>query len=287
MSRSARMAAPFLAALIAVAGLGAADGGYFASDWGLATLGFALVAVTLVLVTDASAPERARARVPRRPGPVRGVGGALLALVFRRGSPGARGGARHPLRRGDGSSVCCSLSTREAAAALLGGVVAGAVLVSLYALGTRLFPGHVGGAYDPSSGYQLAEPIGYWNALGLLTALAILLALGFAAHGHIATRALAAVALVVLLPTLYFSFSRGALVALAGGARRAGSSSTRAVPGSSSRGSWRACRPRSACSRPRGLMRSLRRARPCRRHRPRAVTSPGGSSCLRSSRRRP
>ena len=41
------MAAPFLAALIAVAGLGAADGGYFPSDWGLATLGFALIAVTL------------------------------------------------------------------------------------------------------------------------------------------------------------------------------------------------------------------------------------------------
>ena len=56
MSRSARTAAPFLAALITVAGLGAADGGYFPSDWGLATLGFTLVAVTLVLVTDASRP---------------------------------------------------------------------------------------------------------------------------------------------------------------------------------------------------------------------------------------
>jgi hypothetical protein len=51
------MAAPFLVAVIAVAGLGAADGGYFASDWGLATLGFALIVVTLVLVTDASRPS--------------------------------------------------------------------------------------------------------------------------------------------------------------------------------------------------------------------------------------
>ena len=42
--------------------------------------------------------------------------------------------------------------------------------------------------------------------------LALLLAVGFAAHGGLATRALAAVALVVLLPTLYFTFSRGALV---------------------------------------------------------------------------
>ena len=107
------------------------------------------------------------------------------------------------------------LSVRADVPALLGGVVAGAVVLSLYALATRLFPGRVGGAYDPSSGYQLAEPIGYWNALGLLVAIATLLAAGFAAHGgHVAVRALAAVSLVVLLPTLYFTFSRGALGAL-------------------------------------------------------------------------
>lgn len=110
------------------------------------------------------------------------------------------------------------LSAPAARAALLAGVVAGAVALSVYALATRLFPGHVGGAYDPSSGYQLAEPIGYWNALGLLTAIAILLTLGFAAHGSLAARAAAAPALVVLLPTLYFTFSRGALLALAAGA---------------------------------------------------------------------
>ena len=111
------------------------------------------------------------------------------------------------------------LSFREAFPALLGGVLAGAVALALYALGTRLFPGNVGGAYDPSSGYQLAEPLGYWNALGLLSAIAILLAGGFAAHGgRLASRALAAASLVVLLPTLYFTFSRGALVALVVGA---------------------------------------------------------------------
>ncbi len=105
----------------------------------------------------------------------------------------------------------------DRASALLAGVLAGIVLLSLYALGTRLFPGHVGGAYDPSSGYQLAEPLGYWNALGLLAAIGIALGLGFAAHGPPFGRAAAAVALVVLLPTLYFTFSRGAFVALAAG----------------------------------------------------------------------
>jgi O-antigen ligase/polysaccharide polymerase Wzy-like membrane protein len=207
-----------MAAIIAVSALGAADGGYFPSDWGLATLGFALVAATVVLVTDAERPSRLELAF---------LGGlaalAVWAALSSFWSPGAAApvleSERGILYVAAAAAALLLLSSREASAGLLGGVVAGAVLVSLYALGTRLFPGHVGGAYDPSSGYQLAEPIGYWNALGLLTALAILLALGFAAHGgHVATRALAGVALVVLVPTLYFSFSRGALVALAGGA---------------------------------------------------------------------
>jgi hypothetical protein len=211
------MAAPFAAALVAVAGLGAADGGYFPSEWGLATLGFALIAVTVVLVTDASRPGRLGLLF---------LGGLALFAIWAALSSFWSPGAGAPVLEAERGTLYVAataaalllLSSRDASAALLGGVVAGAVLVALYALGTRLFPGHVGGAYDPSSGYQLAEPLGYWNALGLLTALAILLALGFAAHGHVATRALAGVALVVLLPTLYFSFSRGALIALAGGA---------------------------------------------------------------------
>ena len=57
MPRSAAPAA-FLAAFAAVAGLGAADGGYFPSQWGLATLGFVLVGVTVLVVADPAAPSR-------------------------------------------------------------------------------------------------------------------------------------------------------------------------------------------------------------------------------------
>ncbi len=148
---------------------------------------------------------------------------ALWALLSTVWSPGATApvleAERGLLYVAAAAAAILLLSFREAFSALLGGVLAGAVAVALYALATRLFPGRVGGAYDPSSGYQLAEPLGYWNALGLLTAIAILLAGGFAAHGsRLLTRALAAVSLVVLLPTLYFTFSRGALVALVVGA---------------------------------------------------------------------
>ena len=168
------------------------------------------------------------ADVPR-PGPreLAFVGGlaalALWALTSTAWSPGATApvleGERGLLYVAAAAAALLLLSFRDAAPALLGGVVAGAVAVSLYALATRLFPGRVGGAYDPSSGYQLAEPLGYWNALGILAAIAILLAGGLAAHGgHVAIRALAAASLVVLLATLYFTFSRGALVALVVGA---------------------------------------------------------------------
>ena len=62
--------------------------------------------------------------------------------------------------------------------ALLGGIAAGVTIVSVYALGTRLAPGTIGGAYDPSSGYQLAKPIGYWNALGLLAGSGLVIVAG-------------------------------------------------------------------------------------------------------------
>ena len=285
MSRSARMAAPFLAALIAVAGLGAADGGYFPSDWGLATLGFTLIAVTLVLVTDA--PRPSGLELAFLGGLTLFAGWAALSSFW---SPGAAApvleAERGILYVAATAAALLLLSTREASAGLLGGIVAGAVLVSLYALGTRLFPGHVGGAYDPSSGYQLAEPIGYWNALGLLAAIAILLALGFAAHGHRRDAGARRRSRSSSSCPRSTSRSAGARSWRSPAARWCRSCSTRAAPGSSSRGSWSPCRPRSGCSRPRSRTHSPRPARRCRRHRPRAATSHGGSSCLRSSRPR-
>ena len=94
-------------------------------------------------------------------------------------------------------------------------MLAGAV--ALDGLATRLFPGHVGGAYE-AAGYQLAEPIGYANALAMVVVVGILLAVGFAAHGGRRVQvAGGAMSLVVLLPTLYFTVSRGAIGALVAG----------------------------------------------------------------------
>ena len=108
------------------------------------------------------------------------------------------------------------LSLPGTAPPLLGGIAAGAVALSLYGLATRLFPGHVGGAYEPSA-YQLAEPIGYANALATVAVVGILLCLGFIARGSVAVRVAGAMSLVVLLPTLSFTISRGAIGALVAG----------------------------------------------------------------------
>ena len=103
---------------------------------------------------------------------------------------------------------------RETAPALLRGVLAGLVLISAYGLATRLFPERLG-AYDSVSEYRLSEPLGYWNGFAIFVTLGLLLALGAVARErNVTLRALAGASFVVLLPALYFTFSRGAWIAL-------------------------------------------------------------------------
>ncbi len=99
----------------------------------------------------------------------------------------------------------------------LGGVLAAVSLIAAFSLATRVFPDRVG-VYDGTGVYRLAEPIGYWNGLALFTAIGAILALGFAARGHSLTaRGGSAALLVLLLPTMYFTYGRAAWVALAAG----------------------------------------------------------------------
>ena len=214
MPRSAAPAA-FLAAFAAVVGLGAADGGYFPSQWGLATLGFVLVGVTVLVVGDPAAPSRRALMF---------VGGLTLVAGWTALSALWSAGAGAPVLEAErgvlyvaaAAAALLLLALPGAAPGLLGGLVAGAVALSSYGLATRLFPGHVGGTFEPA-GYQLAEPIGYANALAMVVVVGIVLAVGFSAHGGVHARVAGAISLVVLLPTLYFTVSRGAIGALVAG----------------------------------------------------------------------
>ena len=89
-----------------------------------------------------------------------------------------------------------------------------------YSLWTRLFP--QAGNFDPSdviTGYRLDSPVGYWNALAAFAVVGALLALAHLTEPSVGRvgRALAAVGLTITPLTVYFTFSRGAWLAFAGG----------------------------------------------------------------------
>jgi tetratricopeptide (TPR) repeat protein len=97
---------------------------------------------------------------------------------------------------------------------LLAAVVLATVVVSVFALLTKVLPGSL----NPDETYaRLREPFGYWNAVGVLAALGVpgCLWLGSRRDGHAATRALAFPALGLLLLAVLLSYSRGSLLALA------------------------------------------------------------------------
>jgi O-antigen ligase len=101
-------------------------------------------------------------------------------------------------------------------ASLLRAVVLTTVVVSAYALLTKVLPGSL----NPDELYaRLREPFGYWNAVGVLAALGApaCLWLGSRRDGHAAVTALAYPALGLLLLTVLLSYSRGSLLAMAVG----------------------------------------------------------------------
>jgi O-Antigen ligase len=112
--------------------------------------------------------------------------------------------------------------------ALQAGVLGAVTMLCGYGLGRWLFdePAPVLSA-DPQAAERLSEPIGYANGVGILAATGLLLALGFAARATRTSLAGAATAATpILAATLYFTFSRGAWLALAAGAVVAVAAST-------------------------------------------------------------
>jgi hypothetical protein len=202
------------AALVAAAT--SSQGGYFSQSWGWIALAF-IAAVSLALITE-SGTSPGRLRI------------AFTALIVAFGIWVALSATwsltpAGSLREVERMLVYVALAAtvtfvmrRHDAPAVAGGVLVGSVAVAGYALGTRLFPDRLESYDSPTLPYRLAEPIGYWNSLGLLAAMGILLALGVVAHGRRVTFvALAGACLPVLAATLYYTFSRGAWGALAVG----------------------------------------------------------------------
>jgi hypothetical protein len=205
----------FAGSFIITAALAAANGGYFPTSWGWSALALFWAAAGALIVRD-------RVQAGRLELVFLGLVTAFVAWVWLSAiwsidlSSSVLEGQRGLILIGAVVAVL-ALAPERPVRPLLGAVLAATTLDCAYALTTRLFPGRVG-SYDPLAVYRLNTPVGYWNGLGVLAALGAVLAIGFAARGtRPVTRALAAASLLVLAPTLYFTFGRGAwLAAFAG-----------------------------------------------------------------------
>jgi hypothetical protein len=201
-----------VALVVPVFGLAAADGGYFAESWGWATLAYLwLAALALIL--------RTQVRLGRLDLAVLGSLSSL-ALWTLVSTAWSSSPAQTPLEAQRAliyvAAVAAVLLLAEPRSVriLIGGLAAGITLVCAWGLTEHVFPEGPTGA-DTFVENRLAEPLGYWNAVGLFAAMGSLLALGLATQARTSLgRASAAAVPVVLLPTLYYTFGRAAWLAL-------------------------------------------------------------------------
>jgi O-Antigen ligase len=216
MSRRTRSWAVGVSVSALVTAANGSQGGYFSQSWGWIALAF-VAATSLTLILD----------VACRPRWLRGAFAALMAALgvwvalSATWSITPAGSLREVERVLVYVALAAALALvlrRGDATALATGVFAGSALVAGYALAARLFPDKLESYDDPTLPYRLAEPVGYWNSLGLLAAMGLLVGVGIAAHGRNRPAvALAGGCLPLLAATLYFTFSRGAWAALAVG----------------------------------------------------------------------
>jgi hypothetical protein len=196
-----------------IGGVSAASGGYFPTSWGwtaVALLWALALALLLRNTVEIGVPEGVFFGAL-----VLFAGWIWLGTTWSQSAPRSFLEGERVLVYVAAAAVALLLIHRRNVPQLLGGVLFAIVVISGYGLATRLFPNRIG-IFDPVAGYRLEGPIGYWNALGIFAVIGALLALGFAARGGSAfTRGLAASALAILFPTIYFTYSRSAWIVLA------------------------------------------------------------------------
>ncbi|MDQ4029427.1 MAG: O-antigen ligase family protein, partial [Actinomycetota bacterium] len=173
----------------------------FASEWGLAALGFLVAAAVALIVRERL--ELGRLDLALWAALALLLGWTLLSAAWAP-SPSQPVLEAERLLVYLAVAICASLVlTRDSADACLAGIAGGAGVVAAFALVERL-------VFDQHGGEPLHEPIGYRNAVGILWVLGLMTA----------TRAglLGAAAMPALATALALTFGRGALVALVAGA---------------------------------------------------------------------
>jgi hypothetical protein len=214
--------APALAVAVAIVALALDSGGF-----GSVALGFTTALTWIAVVAAALGPGRGRSF--DRPLLVAAAALAVLAVLgaVALGWSIDRGAGFEDVVRLSlylGVFVLAALLMRPGhAPPVLAGIAAGLVVVSLIALASRLLGIGAGDAElvaaTPAFAGRLSFPIGYWNALGAMAAMAIpvLIWLESATRARVG-RGLALAAIPPVLLTAFMTSSRGALIAAAIGA---------------------------------------------------------------------
>ena len=203
-----------IAACLAVGAFGFANGGYFPVSWGWG--GLALLALMALALAVGVSAELGVLDVIFLAGFAGLVGWIALSLLWTTVVPDTVLEVERVLVYLAAAAAGVLLLRRRSVASVVVGLWGALVVVATYALLTRLFPDQFG-AFDPISGYRLSDPLGYWNALGILAAMGWLLALGLAARSGPLVRSLSAGSTVIFALALYFTYSRASWIALVAG----------------------------------------------------------------------
>lgn len=193
------------AAAALVGGLGAANGGYFPTSWGVPAVAAAVVAATVLLRRPAPAP-----------GPLERLwlaalaafaGWTALAAAWTDSVPRTVLELQRLLLYVVVVGALVVLGTRRSAAWIAGGVVGAAAVVSIWNLAVRAT------GTGPNRG-DIARPLGYENGLAVLAAIGALLAVGLALVAPTRwLRVVAAAPVAVFVPMLAIVSSTGAWAA--------------------------------------------------------------------------
>jgi O-antigen ligase len=197
-----------LLAAVSVCSLSLAQGGFAPSAWHSATIALLAAAAAMALLPR-SAPLASSSLAPA----------ALVALLAAWSALSALWSVDPSLSLHDVQRTflyaSAALAFAVAGRGLPLGVLYGTTAVAAWSLGGRLLHGaHL----DPYEGTLLTGPLGYANALGALSAIGAVLALVLALGESGRARAFAVAPLIVLLPALALTGSRGAWLSAVGGA---------------------------------------------------------------------
>jgi hypothetical protein len=201
-----------LGVFVLVAGLGLDGGGYSPTSWGWSAIAV-LAVLTVLLARGARRPQRAGLLL------LGGLAGftawTALSLAWSDDLDASVLEAERSLLYVGGAAVLLVAATR---AALLAGTLGAAAVLCGYGLGDWLLgTPETPLVADPSVAERLADPIGYANGMGILAAMGLLLGVGVAARAQRPAAALGAACAPLFAVTLYFTFSRGAWLALGAG----------------------------------------------------------------------